>query len=226
MLEEVDGVTQGAVATFLNDPANPKLHRGNNRLAFDAAGGLWVGQTFHEAWIGEDGLQRVTWKGIVPLDVSAMKLTEDGFELTFTRPVNSAVASNPASYAMKTYFYNYHEKYGSDKYDNHPVPITSAVVSADHLRVTLHFDGLEAWRMYDLTLIGFVSDDGQHELLSPWVVYTVNHLRHNTPPPRAPIPRDPAINERKPPAYPTPDGSPAGVKSVGGPQNFKRPPQN
>ncbi len=226
MLEDVDGVTQGAVTPFLGDAANPKMRRGNNRLAFDAEGGLWVGQTYHEAWVGEDGLQRITWKGVVPLEISAMKLTDDGFELMFTRPVNADLAGNPANYAMKTYFYDYHEAYGSAKFDNHPVGVKSAVVSADRKKVTLHLEALEAWRLYDLTLTGLVSDDGQHELLSPWVVYTVNHLLHNTPPPRAPLPSQPALNDRKTPRYPTPDRGPAGVKSVGGPQNFKPAPQN
>ncbi|MEI6861712.1 MAG: PQQ-dependent sugar dehydrogenase, partial [Verrucomicrobiota bacterium] len=226
MLEDVDGVTQGAVSPFLNDPNNPKFHRGNNRLAFDAQGGLWVGQTFHEAWTGEDGLQRITWKGVAPLEVSTMKLTDDGFELTFTRPVNPEIAGNPQNYAMKTYFYNYHEKYGSDKYDNHPVGITSAVVSADHTRVMLHLDQLEAWRMYDLSLQGMVSEDGSHTLLSPWVVYTVNHLLHNTPPPRAPLPRDLPNGDRKNPQYPTPSRGPGEIQTIGGPQNFKPLPKN
>ncbi len=226
MLEDVDGVTQGAVSPFLNDAVNPKMKRGNNRLSFDAEGGLWVGQTYHEAWTGEDGLQRITWKGVVPLEVSAMKLTDDGFELTFTRPVNPVVAGNPASYAMKTYFYNYHEAYGSAKFDNHPVGVKAAAISADHRKVTLHLEQLEAWRLYDLTLNGLVSDDGQHELLSPWVVYTVNHLLHNTPPPRAPLPNDLPANDRKSPTYPTSDRSPGGIKPVGGPQNFKPLPGN
>mgnify|MGYP003327267743 CR=1 FL=1 len=39
---------------------------------FDADGGLWVGQTYHEAWTGEDGLQRITWKGVVPLEVAPL----------------------------------------------------------------------------------------------------------------------------------------------------------
>ena len=226
MLEEVDGVVQGAVTPFLNDPANPKLKRGNNRLAFDATGSLWVGQTYHEAWTGEDGLQRITWKGVVPLEIAAMKLTDDGFELTFTRPVNPQVAGNPASYAMKTYFYNYHEAYGSAKYDNRPVAVTAATVSPDGRKVVLKLAQLEAWRLYDLTLNGIVSDDGEHALLSPWVAYTVNHLRRDTPPPRAPLPTNLPQNDRKTPTYPTPGRGAAGIKPVGGPQDFKPLPEN
>jgi hypothetical protein len=214
MLEEVDGQMQGAVAPFLRDSANPKLHRGNNRLAFDAQGRLWIGQTIHRGWIGEAGIQRVAWKGIVPLDVSSMTLTEDGFNLTFTRPVDPKTAGDPASYAMTTYFYNYHEEYGSPKFDTHPVTITAANVSPDRQSVRLTLDRLEAWRLYDLTLKGIVSDDGQHPLLGNWVVYTLNHLLHGTPPPRAPLPRD--TPQRRTPRFPSPT-----MQSVGGPQDFK-----
>ena len=97
MLEDVDGQTQGAVTPFLRDTNNPLMHRGSNRFAFDTDGSLWIGQTIHRGWIGEAGIQHITWKGVVPLDVLAMTLTDDGFNLEFTRPVNPEVAGNPAS---------------------------------------------------------------------------------------------------------------------------------
>ena len=156
---------------------------------------------------------------MVPLDVVSMKLTEDGFTLAFTRPVDPATAGNPASYAMKTYFYNYHEDYGSPKFDNRPVTITSAAVSADRKSVRLTLDKLEAWRMYDLTMSGIVSEDGRHPLVSNWVVYTLNHLLKNTPPPGAPIPRPPI--QRRTPRFPS-----TTMQSIGGPQDFKPLPQN
>jgi hypothetical protein len=213
MLEDVDGQTQGAVAPFLRDLANPKLHRGSNRLAFDREGGLWIGQTLHRGWIGQVGIQRVTWKSVVPLDVVSMKLTDDGFNLTFSHPVNPTTAGDPASYAMKTYFYNFHEDYGSPKYDDRPVTITAAQVSADRRSVRLTLDKLEAWRLYDLTMSGIVSEDGRHPLLGNWVVYTLNHLLKDTPEPRAPIARPPT--QRRTPRFPGP------MESIGGPQDFK-----
>jgi hypothetical protein len=210
MLEDVDGQVQGAVVPFFD---SPRLRLGNVRLAFDGKGALWVGQTFHMGWTGQSGFQRIRWKGVVPLEVSAMHVTEDGFELTFTRPVNPETAAKPESYEMRTYFYNYHERYGSQKYDLHDVKINSAVVSTDRRKVTLHLDNLEAWRIYDTKFKNIVTDDG-HELLNPWVVYNLNHLVKNTPPPRAPI-DDPKQTRRTPRV---PNG---GVKGVGGPQNFK-----
>jgi hypothetical protein len=219
MLEDVDGQTQGAVTPFLRDSRNPKLNRGSNRFAFDADGSLWIAQTLHQGWIGQAGIQRVRWKGVLPLDVTSMKVTEDGFNLTFTRPVNAAVAGNPASYAMKTYFYNYHEDYGSPKFDTRPAIITAAKVSADKKSVRLTLDKLEAWRLYDLTMAGLVSDDGRHPLLSNWVVYTLNHLLKDTPPPPAPIPQPPT--QRRTPRFPS-----TTMQSVGGPQDFKPLPKN
>jgi glucose/arabinose dehydrogenase len=214
MLEDVDGQTQGAVTPFLRDSNRPQLSRGNNRLAFDQQGNLWVGQTLHRGWTGQTGLQRVSWKGVLPLDVVSMTLTDNGFDLAFTRPVHAEAAGNPASYAMKSYFYNYHEGYGSAKFDNRPVPITGATVSADRRRVRLTVDRLEAWRLYDLTMTGLVSEDRQHPLLSNWVVYTLNHLRRGTPPPPAPIPQPPTT--RRTPRFPS-----SSMQSIGGPQDFK-----
>jgi hypothetical protein len=79
-------------------------------------------------------------------------------------------------------------------------------------------DTLEAWRLYDLTITGLVSDDGQHPLLSNWVVYTLNHLLENTPPPREPIARPPT--QRRTPRFPS-----ERMHSIGGPQDFKPLPQ-
>lgn len=219
MLEDVDGETQGAVTPFLRDTRNPRLNRGSNRFAFDQEGSLWIGQTLHRGWVGQVGIQRVKWKGVVPLDVVSMTVTDDGFNLTFTRPVNPETAGNPASYAMRTYFYNYHEDYGSPKYDTRPVGITAATVSADRKSVRLTLENLEAWRLYDLTMSGIESQDGEHPLLSNWVVYTLNRLLKNTPEPRAPIARPPT--QRRTPRFPS-----TTMQSVGGPQDFKPLPTN
>jgi hypothetical protein len=212
MLEEVDGQMQGAVSPFFDDEA---LNLGNNRLAFDAQGSLWVGQTKHEGWVGESGLQRISWKGVVPLEVAGMKLKADGFELTFTREVDHGTVTAANAFALRTYFYNYHEKYGSDKYDVRDIEITAVGVSEDRRRVTLHLERLEAWRIYDLRLHGVTSDGGKHAVLSPWVVYTLNHLLENTPPPRAPLPE--VQPPRRPPSVP-----PGAIKSIGGPQDFRK----
>jgi hypothetical protein len=209
MLEDVDGQVQGAVSPFFE---SARLRLGNVRLAFDKEGSLWVAQTFHQAWTGESGLQRIKWKGVVPLEVASMKVAETGFNLAFTRPVDAAIASKPETYAMRTYFYNYHEAYGSSKFDLKDAKIASAVVAPDRMSVALTLENLEAWRIYDMKFNGLKTTDG-HELVNSWIVYTLNHLVKGTPPPRAPI------QNAKPPRRPA--GIPrGGVKGVGGPQDF------
>lgn len=209
MLEEVNGMFQGAVIPLIDDPL---LNKGNNRLVFNPDGSLWVGQTKHKAWVGESGLQHITWKGVTPMEIKSMNVTEDGFKLTFTRELDRKSAERLKAYSINTYFYNYHEAYGSEKFDDKDSPITSVEVSEDRLSVTLRLETLEAWRLYDLTLDGIKSNDG-HDLLNPWVVYTLNHLIGETPPPRSPIPVD--SRKRRKPVLPK-----GGVKGIGGPQEF------
>ena len=209
MFEEVDGELQGAVTPFFEDNG---LNFGNNRLAFSTEGDLWIGQTKHEAWVGESGIQHLSWRGVVPMEIEAMTLTEDGFKLSFTRPVEPATAANIAAYRMQTYFYNYQENYGSQKYDQREVEVSSVEISRDHRSVTLHLNELEAWRLYDLKIDGLRSADG-HELLNTWIVYTLNRLLHDTPPARAPLPNEGP--PRRPPSVPE-----GGVEGVGGPQDF------
>ncbi|MCF3652246.1 plastocyanin/azurin family copper-binding protein [Synoicihabitans lomoniglobus] len=213
MMEEVDGEMQGAVTPFWEDTG---LNLGNNRLTFAEDGSLWIGQTKHEAWVGESGLQRISWRGVVPMEVETMSLTETGFDLRFTRPIERSAASNPANYVLRTYFYNYHELYGSEKFDGRDVAVTAAVVSADGRTVSLTLAEVEPWRIYDFKLNNLHSADG-HDLLNRWIVYTLNRLRGgHTPPPPAPI--EVETRERRVPTVPE-----GGVRGVGGPQGFESP---
>ena len=210
MLEEVNGELQGASVPFFDDAG---LKLGNNRLAFHPTdGSLWVGETKYENWAGSSGLQRITWKGVIPMEVQAMKLTRKGFDLTFTRPLAEDVALAPEHFAFTSYFYNYHEKYGSKKYDTQSVEVTDVGISDDRRTVSLTLEMLEPWRLYELKMKGIVGAEG-HPLLNEWMVYTLNRLIGETPPPEPP--QKVATPNRRQPKLPE-----GGVQSVGGPQAF------
>ena len=83
MLEEVGGQLQGACIPFIDGQG---LRKGNNRLAFAPDGSLWVGQIAF-GWSGDQGIQRIVYNGTPPADLYTMKLTADGFDLTFTQPL-------------------------------------------------------------------------------------------------------------------------------------------
>ena len=182
-LEEVDGQLQGMAASLLEYHG---LHKGDNRVAFAPDGSLWVGQTEH-GWAGDKGIQRITWTGKVPLDVKEMHLTKSGFEMTFTKPLEASGAGNPETYKVRRYYYEYHAQYGSKEFDLQEVVPKSVAVSEDRTKVTLEFDPLVAWRIYEFHLDALKSEDGA-AIANPLVAYTLNHLLAKTPPPPRPGP--------------------------------------
>lgn len=206
-LEEVDGQMQGACLPFF-DGAGLKL--GNNRLAFGPDGSLWIGQTKHGSWVGDTGLQRLKWKGVAPMEVLSVNLTKTGFRFKFTRPLDPGTADHPDLYKAMRYYYNYHEKYGSKKYDSQAISIDAVRISADRTELEIDLN-LKAWRLYDFILPDMKSKTG-HQLLNRRVVYTLNHLLEDTPPPPKPLktPLPKRLNPKSQLEY-------GPVRSIGGP---------
>ncbi len=215
--EEVGGQLQGMAVPLLDDHG---LRKGNNRLAFAPDGSLWVGQTDH-GWAGDRGIQRIAWTGKVPLDVQAMHLTKTGFDLTFTRPLETATASLAASYPAQRYYYEYHAAYGSPQFDLVKIEPKTVTVSEDRTKVTLEFDPLVAWRVYQFDLAALKAEDGA-AIANPLVVYTLNHLLEGEsvlPPPGPGVSAEPSkvaktaekapAAEEKKPAAPAPAATPA-----------------
>ena len=177
MLEEVGGALQGAVVPMID---GMEMGQGNNRLAFAADGSLWVGKT-HLKWPGAGGIRRVVPTGRVPMEVLEMKLTDTGFELSFTHPVDRKAALDPASYRFRRYYYAYHQKYGSPQMDTARVPVTRAHVSDDGRRVRLDLAELRPGYLHELELAGLRAADGT-TVLNPLLVYTLNRLVDGTGP--------------------------------------------
>jgi hypothetical protein len=102
-----------------------------------------------------------------------MKAKHDGFELTFTKPVDPAYAANPDSYDLKTFCYIYQASYGSPEVDQTTCKITKAEVSTDRKSVRLYVDGLVEGHIHELKAAGVKSADGL-PLLHPQAYYTLN----------------------------------------------------
>jgi glucose/arabinose dehydrogenase len=210
--EEIGGQLQGMAVPLLDDHG---LSKGDNRFAFAPDGSLWVGQTDH-GWAGDKGIQRITWTGKVPLDVKEMHLTKTGFDLTFTQPLETASASNPESFTVQRYYYEYHAAYGSKQFELEKITPKAVTVSEDRTRVTLEFEPLTAWRIYQFDLKALKAEDGT-AIANPLVVYTLNHLLGTTPPPPSPGPG--ALPEGKGP----PDEKKAASKDKTKPVETEKP---
>jgi len=178
MLEEVGGELQGACIPFIDGHG---LRFGNNRLAFGPDGSLWVGQTDFGGWVGHSGMQRIVFTGETPMDVLSMKLTEKGFDLTFTQALSVTAALDTSNYHFRHYGYEYKKKdfnEGIDistQVDVGDVKVTGIRLSDDGRTVSLELDELKAGLVYELKL-GKITNPAGRPLDNSLVCYTLNKL--------------------------------------------------
>ncbi len=172
-LEKVGGEYQGAAFPFLGGFA-----AGLVRLQFAPDGSLMVGMS-SRGWTSlgtkSYGLQRVKWNGTTPFSIHEMRARPDGFELTFTLPVDAKTAAHPASYKMSRYTYLYSSAYGSDEIETQPVMILSATVGEDRRSVLLKADGLRELFVHELHADGVRSAHGE-KLDHALACYTLNRI--------------------------------------------------
>lgn len=171
-MEKVGGEYQGAAFILVESNG---LRAGNNRIALSPDGkSLYTSQT-SRIWGTSEGLQRIVYTGKTPMDIQHMRLTKDGFELTFTKPVAAAAAADAANYSLTHYYYKYHLTYGSPKTDVTPAMIRSVKVSEDGRKVWLSVDKLVPRRVYELRPRGIKGQDGE-PLCTVEAAYTLNKL--------------------------------------------------
>ncbi|MEI9895727.1 MAG: hypothetical protein WDN28_18050 [Chthoniobacter sp.] len=107
-----------------------------------------------------------------------MRARPDGFELTFTKPVDRQTAADPASYTIKTYTTIFQSSYGSPKVDETTPTIKSVTVAPDGLSARLVVDGLMEGHVHELHLPGVKSANGE-PILHPDAYYTLNQIPAN-----------------------------------------------
>ena len=171
-LEKVNGEYQGASYPFMR---HPDL-QGANRLLFAPDGSLIVGLT-DRGWVkGSSGLVRISFTGEMPFEIQSMSLTKNGFDLTFTKPIDKVAAADPKTWSLLHWHIIYHHDYGSPEADKTPAKITSISVSEDGKRVSLSLSELLIGKVYDLTVNGLKAADGA-ELKNVNAYYTLNQLQ-------------------------------------------------
>ena len=134
-LEQVNGVDQGVCFPFLKG-----FKSGLIPGRISDAGQLFTGGS-DRGWGAKGGqpfcFERVDWTGQVPFEIHEMHAKPDGFELTFTQPVDPKTASDPASYSAREFTYIYRAAYGSPEVDDVLPVITKAQVAPDAKSVRL-----------------------------------------------------------------------------------------
>ena len=172
-LERVDGVYQGAAFPFREGFASGVL-----RQVWGHDGSMVVGMT-NRGWNSTGrspfALQRLVWTGRVPFEAHRVEARPDGFEITFTQPVDRATAADPASYAITGFTYRYHQTYGSPPIERETHPVQRVVVSADGRSARLAVPGLRQGFVHEIKMDGLRSAEAQ-PLLHPVAYYTLNRI--------------------------------------------------
>ena len=181
-LEQVAGTWQGACFPFLGrNESTPyvsgeKLLAGVMRSTFAPDGSLYLGAT--GGWgAGADGVQRVVWDGLVSPEIRDVKITDNGFRLTFTRAMSSATLAAAANFEVNRFRYYYHYKYGSPWVDEARVAVNAVRPSTDGLSVDLVLSELKPGFVYELSVAALRTRDSQ-PLANPLAYYTANRLRN------------------------------------------------
>jgi glucose/arabinose dehydrogenase len=172
-LEKVQGHYQGACF-----PWREGIGSGTLAQEMSPDGSLFVGGT-NRGW-GSRGplpfsIERIDWTGKTPFEVREMHAQPDGFELTFTEPVDAQTAAEASSYRVQTYTYIFQASYGSPEVDHTTPAITKIDVAPDRLSVSLHLDRLAEGHVHELHLDGLRNDRGL-PLLHKEAYYTLNYL--------------------------------------------------
>jgi hypothetical protein len=111
----------------------------------------------------------------VPFEIHEIHARSDGFDVTFTSPVDPNTAANPSSYSMRAFTYIYRAEYGSPEVDDVLPKITRAALSSDRKEVRLTIDPLTKGHIHELHLDGVKSASGE-PLLHKVAYYTLNEI--------------------------------------------------
>lgn len=171
-LEKIDGEYQGVCFPFRRDFTPPVL-----RMLWGRDGSMFAGGS-SRGWGGGKtsyGLARLVWTGLVPFEIHEMRARPTGFELTFTQPVDPKTASDVNSYKLRSWTYNYYDRYGDDHQDEAQLTIKSAKVAADARSVMLEVDPLRAYYVHALNVEGLRNAEGM-PLLHSQAYYTLNRI--------------------------------------------------
>jgi mono/diheme cytochrome c family protein len=172
-VEQVNGQYQGCCFPFWG-----KGLLGPLTLAFDPRGRLYVGSITEPGWMAQPdrgALFRLDFTGQTPFEMRSIHVQPRGFRIDFTTPVRRETATDPASYQVEHYRYEYTGAYGSPELDRTRVPVERVEVAADGRSALLHTAPLVRDRVYRISAPGVCSPQGKR-LVHLTGVYTLNEI--------------------------------------------------
>ncbi|NNV55206.1 hypothetical protein GD597_07030 [Panacibacter sp. KCS-6] len=173
-MEKVNGEMQGCAWDFRSG-----FQSGIVRLTWGNEGSLYVGETnrgWGSAGDANQGLQRLFWNNQVPFEMRTVKAMPDGFEISFTKPVDKKYAEDLSSYTIESFIYKYQSVYGSPMVNTEKCPIKGVKVSADGLTARIIVGNLRKNYIHHITLEGIRDMENKYSLVHPSCYYTLNNI--------------------------------------------------
>jgi len=182
-LEKVNGEYQGAIFRH-----SAGLEAGVNRTITGPDGAIYVGGIGEGGNWGESdklrfGLQKLTPIGDNAFDMKTVKITEDGFDIAYTKPISDATIEKIASaYQVKQWRYVPTPDYGGPKVDEETLVVSGATVSSDKKTVSVAIDGIKPGRVVHLRSPRPFESASGAELWNTEAWYTANSVPGYVPP--------------------------------------------
>ncbi|MDX1945472.1 MAG: hypothetical protein SFU86_08685 [Pirellulaceae bacterium] len=171
--EQVNGVWQGACYPFREG-----LSTGILNVEFTPGGNLICGGT-NRGWpvrgIKPFALERIQWSGKLPFEMNRITIRPDGFNITFTKPVDPATGGLAESYGISAFTHPYHAGYGGPEVDQRRPAVKRVQLAEDGLSARLTLEKLDPGFVYEFDLAPLRSRDGE-SLLHRHAFYTVNEI--------------------------------------------------
>jgi len=152
VLDRVGGEYQAALIPFAHGFGSGIL-----RMVQGPDHAFYIGGT-DRGWGAVGGrpfaLERLIYTGKAPFEMHSVKLTETGFDVTFTRPIDPASVNGGVS--VTHHGYNYWKTYGSPHVGTTAVPKEQIQVSVsqDRLHAVIKLPELQTERVYTIALPG------------------------------------------------------------------------
>jgi glucose/arabinose dehydrogenase len=169
-LERVRGELQGACFLFRRRVGSAV------RVLFAPDGKTLLAGLTNRGWGGlapAAGIARIRYTGKTPFEMQGVHLLQDGFDVTFTKPLGVGAALPGVEAEML--HYDWWWEYGSPERGNEKLALASSAISADGLHLLLHFSNLRAGEVARVTLAHVRSADGE-ALVHDEFDYTINQL--------------------------------------------------
>lgn len=172
--EKVNGEYQGVVFPFREG-----FESGVLRLNWGRDNSMFLGMT-SRGWSSTGpnlfGLQQLVWNGETPFEIKEVHAKADGFELTFTKPVDPETAADPASYEITGFTYHYHSTYGSEIINQEDAPVTHVEVADDGLSARLVVDNIRQGFVHEIKAEGLRAAETGYPLVHSVGYYTMKNI--------------------------------------------------